>query len=301
MSPDSKNALATDGDELLRSIRTIRNIPRLKDIGFILVRHGLHGIASAIGAPLPVRLRGWLPGLSRSRVSQAAQLRMAFQDLGPIFIKLGQLIANRPDVFPPTVVDEFAKLQDRVDPLPFDAIRQVIEGELGGPLDTRFREVDPVPLASASLAQVHKAVTLDGQDVILKVQKPGIRKVIEHDLEILEIIAESLTRFEGLGRFDPAGIVAEVGRSLERELNFSFELNAIERTRVNFREDPVFVVPKTYRSLSTEKLLVLECFHGRSLRRVDRDALGPEECQRIARECSRILFEMIFRRRLLPR
>lgn len=278
---------------MLTSIRTIRNIPRLRAISFVLVKHGLFQMAEAVGAPLRLRLRRFFP--TRQRTSQVAQLRRAFEELGPIFIKLGQLIANRPDLFPQPMVDEFVRLQDDVDPVPFEQIEKVLITELGGPTRHFFREVDPTPLASASLAQVHRATTFDGDAVILKVQKPGLRKVMESDLEILELVAHALSRIEGLGTFDPAGLVAEVRRALERELNFNFERVAIERVRENFADDPVMVVPKTYPRLSTERLLVQELLVGRTLTHCDPRELGLVETNRVARECSRILFEMIFR------
>ncbi len=243
-----------------------------------------------------VRLLSWIPGVSKSpALSQATRLRLAFQELGPIFIKLGQLIANRPDLFPQKYVDEFTSLEDRVDPVPFERIREVIEEELEAPLDTYFLHVEEEPLASASLAQVHCARTRDGHDVILKVQKPGMQKIIESDLEILAIVAEALAHVDGLEQSDPEGVVAEVTRTIERELNFNFERHAIERVAANFKDDPALRVPKTYPKLSTRRLLVQERFRGTALRRLDPKKLSHAERHRIARECSRVMFQMIFR------
>lgn len=278
---------------MLTSIRTIRNIPRLRDISFVLVKHGLYQLAEYVGAPLRFRLRRFFPLVTRT--SQVAQLRLAFQDLGPIFIKLGQLIANRPDLFPQPMVDEFLQLQDNVDPIPYEQIEAVITEALGGPTRVFFREVDPIPLAAASLAQVHRATTFDGDEVILKVQKPGLRKVMDSDLEILELVAQALAKIEGLGTFDPAGVVAEVRRSLERELNFNFERNAIERVRKSFGDDPAIVIPKIYPRLSTDRVLVQEFLVGRAITHCDPKELGMVETNRIAREYSRVLFQMIFR------
>ncbi|MEM7260464.1 MAG: AarF/UbiB family protein [Planctomycetota bacterium] len=281
---------------MLRSIRTIRNIPRLKDISLILVRHGSHQVAGYLGAPFRIRLLSWIPFLGKSPgVSQAERLRLAFQELGPIFIKLGQLIANRPDLFPEDYVEEFVKLEDRVEAVPFDDIRLQIETELGGPLSRFFSHVEEEPLAAASLAQVHRATTRDGADVILKVQKPGLQKIIESDLEILALVAEAIGHMEGLTDFDPEGLVAEVSRTVERELNFSFERHAIERVAANFKDDPVLRVPTVYPKLSTRRLLVQERFKGESLRRLDVSQFSREERHHVARECSRILFEMVFR------
>lgn len=278
---------------VLRSIRTIRNIPRLKDISFILLKHGFYQVASLLGAPLRFRVRSFLRLPSAALpLTQVQRLRLAFQELGPTFIKLGQLIASRPDLFPGAMVTEFAKLEDRVSAVPFTSIEEILTKELGGKLTDWFRSIEPAPLATASMAQVHRATLLDGTEVVVKVQKPDVEYVVERDMEILALVAEALAKSEELETFDPQGLVAEVARSLERELNFNFERNALDRVRVNFADDPVMVVPKTYRRLCTPRVLVMDYLGGVSIRKHDPP---PEESQRLARECIRILFEMIFR------
>lgn len=278
---------------MLRSIRTIRNIPRLKDISFILLKHGFYQVGSQLGAPFRLRLRGMfrLPS-ANAPLTQAARLRLAFQELGPTFIKLGQLIASRPDLFPSVLVQEFTKLEDRVNPIPFADVQAILDRELGTEATARFRRIDPVPLASASMAQVHRATLIDGTEVVLKVQKPDLEKIVERDMEILSLVAEGLAGAEELQAFDPRGIVAEAKRALQRELNFNFERNALERVRANFENDPVLRVPRTYGELSTPRLLVMEFLDGISVRK---HRAAPEESKRLARECVRILFEMIFR------
>ncbi|MDE0961385.1 MAG: AarF/UbiB family protein, partial [Planctomycetota bacterium] len=143
-------------------LRTLRNIPRLKDITLILARHGLGDLASRLGAGLRVRLLG---GTARSENSFPRRLRSALQDLGPLYIKLGQLIASRPDIFPDTLVSEMESLRDDVDPIPFSEMRQVIESSMGRDLAACFRQIDEQPVASASIAQVYKGMTLDGHRV----------------------------------------------------------------------------------------------------------------------------------------
>jgi len=276
---------------VLRSIRTIRNIPRLKNIALVLVRYGLHDVAARLGAPLRSRLRfRWRA--STPQKTTPVRLRLAFQELGPLFIKLGQLIASRPDIFPAPLVAEMEKLQDQVDPVPFEPIRAAIAAELGRDPDTLFRSIDPSPLAAASIAQVHRAVTAAGDAVILKVQRPGIVPVIEHDLEILELVAEALSQIPDLADLDPGGLVAELRRALERELDFHFERNAMERVRAAFEGDESVVIPRTWPELSTRRLLVMEYIEGVSLGRAE---LAPAEGRRIARDCARVLFLMIFR------
>lgn len=278
---------------MLRSIRTIRNIPRLKDISFILLKHGFYQLASQLGAPFRFRVQGILR-LPRGDqpTRQVERLRLAFQELGPLFIKLGQLIANRPDLFPPAMVLEFAKLEDRVAAVSFPEIRKAIQRELGADPSQYFAHIDEEPLASASMAQIHRARLLDGTEVVLKVQKPGIEYTVERDMEILALVAEALAGTEDFQTLDPVGLVAEMRRSMERELNFTFERNALERVRKNFDGDPVLTVPRTYSRLSGKRLLVMDYLDGTSIRKCE---LPQEERKRLARECARVFFQMVFR------
>ncbi len=276
---------------VIRSIRTIRNIPRLKDIALVLMRHGLHDVASRLGAPLRARVL-WPWRGARTPLTTPERLRLAFQELGPLFIKLGQLIASRPDHFPAPLVAEMEKLQDQVEPIAFEEIRKALERELGADPATRFRSIDETPLAAASIAQVHRAVTLEGDAVILKVQKPGMLPIIERDLEILELVGEALAGIPDLADLDPEGLAGELRRALERELNFHFERNAMERVRAAFAEDDTVRIPRSWRALSTRRLLVMEYIDGVPLSRLDVDRV---EGQRISRNCARVLFQMILR------
>ena len=172
-------------------LSTLRNIPRLKDISLVLARHGLTDLASRLGAGVRGR---WLGGLPRKEVSFAKSLRRALQDLGPIYIKLGQLIASRPDIFPANLVVEMERLRDDVDPIPFVEIQKVIESSLGRDLDSCFRQLEEQPVASASIAQVYRGMTLDGHRVAIKVRKPGIEKKIQQDIGLLDLFAEALAK-----------------------------------------------------------------------------------------------------------
>ncbi len=277
---------------MLRSIRTIRNIPRLKTITLVLARHGLHQVASLLGAPIRFQLRRFWSRPLAEPLRQVERLRLAFQELGPTFIKLGQFIANRPDLFPESYVREFQKLENRVTPVPFAKMRSVLVEELGEDLDRSFSRIDEEPLASASIAQIHRATTRSGEEVVLKIQKPGTGALIESDLEILSLLAEALSRGDELRILDPEGVVAEARRVLERELNFTFERHAQERVRASFAEDPVLVVPKTHPELSGRRVLVMEYLPGTSLRD---SVIDGDDARRVARQCTRILFDMIFR------
>jgi len=274
----------------LQSIRTIRNIPRLKDIALVLMRHGLTDVASRLGAPLRARLLG--SRARRTPKSTPERLRLAFQELGPLFIKLGQLIASRPDLFPSALVVEMERLQDRVDAVPFADVHQVLVEELGEDPSKRFRTIDESPLAAASIAQVHRAVTLQGEAVILKVQRPGIIPIIQRDLEILELVGEALSGIPELQDLDTQRLAAELRRALERELNFHFERNAMERVRVALADEDGVHIPRSWPSLSTRRLLVMEFIDGEPLNRAEFDR---KTGRKVAKNCARVLFLMILR------
>lgn len=269
-------------------LRTLRNIPRLKDVTLILARHGLVDLASRLGAGLRVRLLG---GSARSENSFPRRLRSALQDLGPLYIKLGQLIASRPDIFPAPLVCEMERLRDDVDPIPFSEMRQVIESSLGRDLADCFRQIDEQPVASASIAQVYKGMTLDGHRVAIKVRKPGIERMLEQDIGLLDLFAEALAKEPESGGFDPSGIVHELKQALETEVNFNFEKNAIDRIRTSFEGDTDVLIPGTHPEVSSREVLVMDWVEGISIGRVE---VSGEVGHRIAQICAKSLFTMIF-------
>lgn len=193
----------------------------------------------------------------------AERMRMAFEELGPTFVKLGQLLATRPDLVPPDFVEEFKKFHDRVSSLPFAAIKNVLEEQFGTGIHEVFREIDPTPLAAASIAQVHRAVLVDGAEVVVKVQRPGIVDTIADDVNILYYIAELLQKYVAEARpFNPVGIVDEFFKTLELETNFIIEANNIRRFQENFRDDPSVKIPHVYFEFSGRRVLVLEALKG---------------------------------------
>ncbi|MEE2883797.1 MAG: AarF/UbiB family protein [Planctomycetota bacterium] len=273
----------------MKPLRTLRNLPRLKDISLILARHGLGDLASRLGSGVRVRLFG---GRARHESSFPQRLRLALQELGPLYIKLGQLIASRPDIFPPHLVSEMERLRDDVDPIPFEQIKQVVESSLGREISDCFRQIEEQPIASASIAQVYRGMTLDGHRVAIKVRKPGIDKLIHRDLGLLDQFAEALARQPESGGFDPHGVVRELRHALDNEINFNFERNAIDRIRTAFAGNDEMCLPGTYGAVSSREVLVMDWIDGIPLGRADLDA---EQRRRVVRICARSLFTMIFR------
>ncbi|MBA4685221.1 MAG: hypothetical protein H2076_09560 [Planctomycetes bacterium] len=273
---------------MVKPLQTLRNLPRLRDISWVLARHGLKDLSTRLGAGLGTRLFGF----ENPHIPFAGRLRLAFQELGPIYIKLGQLIASRPDIFPEDLVSEMERLRDDVDPVSFDEVKPVIEKSLGGEIRQLFRQFEEIPVASASIAQVYKAITLDGRSVAVKVRKPGIEKLIERDLGLLDQFAEALSRQPESGGFDPVAVVRELHHALEGELNFFMEKNSIDRIRDFFEDDPSVAIPETIADLCTGEVLVMDWFDGIPAGKME---MSDPRRQDLVRLCSRSLFTMMFR------
>jgi ubiquinone biosynthesis protein len=242
--------------------RTLKNAGRLRTIVSVFARHGFQNIVERVqlGRYLFEKLN---PNKEIENFTVAERIRMSFEELGPTFVKLGQLLATRPDLVPESWVIEFEKLHASVLPLPFEIIKQVLQEEFGENLYKTFLDFDPTPLGSASIAQVHKATLVDGSKVVIKVQRPGIVTTISEDLSVLFFLAELLDRFiEETRPFNPMGVVQEYFTTLELETNFLVEANNIRRFTENFKDESQIKIPKAYLELSTERVLILEALDG---------------------------------------
>jgi ubiquinone biosynthesis protein len=206
------------------------------------------------------------------KLSHAERLRLALEELGPTFIKFGQILSTRPDFIPAEYICELEKLQDKVLPVDSFQIEKCIETELNRPLFDIFKEFDATPVASASLSQVHKAVLHNGEVVALKIQKPDIRNTIELDMAILENLAESLEKqLQKTPFINPKAAVTEIKRTIRKELDFLNEAHNFDKFRKNFKEVDYVKVPKIYWDLSTEKLLTMEFIEGVKINEITQD------------------------------
>lgn len=191
------------------------------------------------------------------------RVRLAIQELGPTFIKLGQLLATRPDIFPPTWIAEFAKLQDHVPSVPYEALAPEMEKALGRPPEAVFKEFNPVPIAAASIAQVHLAKLHDGTPVVLKVRRPNVEASIEADLRLLSHLGRVLeSEFQQVKRFQLGKIIGQFSKSLRRELDLALEGRNTERFTKNFEQEPNIQFAKIYWEYSSESILVMDYIHG---------------------------------------
>ncbi|CAB5095178.1 Uncharacterized ABC1 family protein [Olavius algarvensis associated proteobacterium Delta 3] len=255
--------------------RTYRHLARYRQILAVLIKYGFGDLIELLRIDQYIEIG--LQVLTQKRRepldkrSRAERIRMAFEELGPTFIKLAQAVSSRPDLVPVDFVKELAKLQDKVPPAPFENLQHIFFTELTLPPDQVFASIDPEPIASASIGQVHRAQMTDGEDVAVKVQRPGIRKVIEVDLEIMLHLATLMERhIEEISFHKPVKIVEEFARSIEKEIDFTVEATNMERFASQFLDDPFIYVPKVFREASGPRILTMEYVDGIKISNVTR-------------------------------
>jgi len=243
--------------------RAVKSAGRLRQIVAVLSRHGFGDVIERMGLGnfLPNRLLKWTD--AGSGKNMGIRLREAFEELGPTFVKLGQVLSMRSDLIPDYIVEELVKLQDDVPAVEFEVIREIIESELNCKISDVFIEFKKESLAAASIGQVHYARTKNNEEVVVKVQRPHIQKIIETDIQLLSFIADLMeTYFPEMRVFNPKVFVEEFFKSLQFELDYKIEANNSQKIKKNlaFMED--IYIPKVYRELSTHKVLVLEKIDG---------------------------------------
>ncbi len=255
--------------------RRLAEIARGRRITEILVRNGLGFLVEQLAldrfVPRFLRRRAVRADDSVGRLTVPQRLRHTLEDLGATYIKLGQLLSGRADLLPPDYIEEFSKLLDSAPPVAADEIRSVIESELGAPVDELFASFDDAPLASASIGQVHRATLLDGQEIVVKVQRPGIERVVEADLDLLLHQARFLeNRSEMMRDYNLVAISSELARSLRQELDYQVEGRHAERLRNNLSRDSRFVVPRVFWNVTRRRVITLEYLDGIQVNEVSR-------------------------------
>jgi ubiquinone biosynthesis protein len=247
--------------------RTYRHLTRYRQILGVFFKYGFGDLVEHLKIEQYIEIG--LQMISRGRrekverLTRAERIRMAIEELGPTYIKLGQVLSTRPDLVPLDLIEELAKLQDKVPPFAFDDFKRIIQEELGVPADSLFDDLDPEPLASASIGQVHRARLKDGEEVAIKVQRPGIHRTIEVDLEIMLHLATLMERhIEELSFHRPVKIVEEFAKTIERELDYTLEATSMERISAQFLHNPHLYCPKVYRETTTRRVLTTEYVSG---------------------------------------
>ncbi len=246
---------------------TYRYVSRYLEIAHILAKYGFSDLVSAIRLD---RYRPFKKSLIRegkdprlASLSRWERVRLALEDLGPTFIKFGQIMSTRPDLIPADLISELKKLQESVPPFPGEIAKQILEQELDKPVDSVFKDFPIAPIAAASISQVHKATLLSGEMVAVKIQRPNIEQVIKTDLEIMFHLASLVEKHvDGMETINPVAMVKEFERSITQELDFTIEASHIETFSRNFSGDETVYVSRVYMDYTTKRVLVMEFIDG---------------------------------------
>lgn len=278
--------------------RRYRHARRLQTVARVLIQHGFGYLLGQLGLTeyLASYRQRSLQGLNetQSLLTRGERVRRVLEELGPTFIKMGQMLSTRPDLLPEDICRELAKLQDQVSPFPFTQVQTLVERELGRPLAEIFTYFDPVPLAAASIGQVHRARLHTGEEVVAKVQRPGIERTILLDLEILHAIAQLAEKHTTWGQlYGVVGLVEEFRRTLLQEMDYLAEGRNAELFRQNFTGDKTIYIPRVNWEYSTSRVLTMEYVAGVKLGDMARLRQQGQNLKRIAHHLARAVFQQI--------
>src|SRR6185312_10321091 len=287
------------GESGVRPVK-LRVVARLLQIQRVLLKYGLHDFVRATHLYAPLRFLFYLSPdtwLNPHRAaSPAMRLRLALEELGPIFVKFGQAVSTRRDLLPTDVADELAKLQDRVPPFPGAVARAIVESAYGRPVSEAFSQFEETPLAAASIAQVHAARLPDGKEVVVKVLRPDMRELIERDLDVLYALAELAHTYWREGRrLRPREIVAEYEKTVIDELDLMREAANASQLKRNFAGSDLLYVPEVYWDYCRLDVMVMERIHGIPISDMERLRASGADIKLLAENGVRIFFTQVFR------
>lgn len=276
--------------------KTRRHLKRYRQIADVLGRQGFANIADQLDMPIRARRFLFRGRRDEGELTVPARARVALQELGPTFIKFGQSLSTRPDLLPEEFVAELEKLQDELPPVPCEQILRIIAEELGRPVNELFEDFDAVPLAAASIGQVHRAILTDGREVVLKVRRPGIVEQIRTDTEVLTDLATLAEHRTSWGKkYGVREVVEEFARSLEEQLDFVLEGRYADLFRERLPADGGIYVPEIHWSLTTERVLTMEYVETIKISHVQELELARHDLPMLARS----LLDYVFRQALL--
>ena len=270
---------------------------RYRQIAEVLTRHGLGFLVGVTGLARWIPIRHGAHGQERRRqpYSTPEHLRRALEELGPTFIKLGQLLSTRSDIVPASYLNELARLQDRAPAIPLPTVESLIEQELGAPPDDIFARFEAVPLACASIGQAHLATLEDGTEVVVKVRRPNIHAIVETDLDILQNLANQANRrWAVAANYNLPGLVAEFSVSLRRELDYMTEGRNAERFAENFADSSDVHIPRVFWATTTSRVLTLERIRGIKVNDVDSLVQARVNRRTLATKAARVAVRMVF-------
>jgi len=279
-------------------LKTFRNLQRSRQIVAVLIKYGFSEIVDRLNLTSRLKLKRKFqrsPEAIEHKYTAAERVRLALEELGPTFVKFGQMLSTRSFLMPAKFIEELSKLQDNVKPADFAELVPIIEDELGAPPSQLFEWFDENPIASASMAQAYRARRFDGVEVIVKIQRPKIDHIVRTDMEILQQLAILLERYiPESQQYNPTGLVDELSRSFQKELNFVYEARNIERFAQNFQRFNYIKVPKVFWEQCTERIVTLEYIDGVKVSDVDTLREMGVDFKRIARLGARFILQQIF-------
>ncbi|GGN93565.1 ABC1 kinase family protein [Saccharibacillus kuerlensis] len=243
----------------------IRHAGRYREIAVALIRHGFGYMVEEMGLTRVLRLpMSWIRREAPETKTLGERIRLVFEELGPTFIKLGQLASTRSDLLPASVVQELSKLQDDVPPFGAEEARRIVELELGCPIEDVMSDFSVQPIAAASIGQVHSARLSDsGRRIAIKVQRPGVKRLVTRDLEILhDLVGLGVKRWEWVNRYQMPQLVEEFSRSMEAELDYTSEARNMERISKQFQQDKHIHVPEVFWDYTSERVLTMSYVEG---------------------------------------
>jgi ubiquinone biosynthesis protein len=271
-----------------------RNVNRLTEIISVLSKYGLAGGISRLNLDFAKGLIKNRDGEALARHTRERRIRLALEELGPTFVKLGQILSTRPDLVGRTLANELKTLLDETPRDPPEVVRAIVENELGQPIEDLFLEFDEQPIASASIGQVHRARLKSGQQVVVKVQHAGIQEIVRKDLDVLSGLAQLVERLPEFAAYRPVQTVAEFQRSLRRELDFGREERNLQHFYARFHDNPKVEVPQPVCELCTPRVLTMEMLEGTKLSELSESNACHFDLDEIASCGAELYLEMIF-------
>ncbi|WP_270584555.1 ABC1 kinase family protein [Bacillus smithii] len=277
--------------------KRIRHISRYRDIAITLIRNGFGMVVEETGIAqflsLPQRL--FFEKKEKASKSVGERIRIVLEELGPTFVKLGQIASTRPDLIPEEIIRELEKLQDHVPPFSFQEVREIVQNELGEEIENIFLHFEDVPLAAASIGQVHRATLHNEEQVAVKIQRPNITTVIETDLEILQDLATlAEQRSELAAKYQIRDMMDEFSKSLREELDYTNEARNAEKIANQFKADSTIYVPKVFWEYTTKKVLTMEYVEGVKFNEIDQLKKNGYNLKNLAERLAKGIFQQIF-------
>ena len=278
---------------LMRLRISHRRFRRYRQIINVLVRNGFSGLLELLKLRRASRRRR--PAIEDLPSARAKRLRLTLEELGPTFIKVGQMLSTRADIVPADIFEELQKLQDQVPPVSAAEVTSVIESELDSPMRAIFSDFDKTPVAAASIGQVHRARLINGEMVAVKVQRPNVGKMIKEDIEILRTLAGLAERHvPDAELYDPVGVVNEFARLIRQELDYTLEARNMERLARNFSDDDMVYVPRVYWDFTSRRVLTMELIEGIKISQIEELRQAGFDTKRIAVRGAEIYLKQIF-------